>query len=76
MICALVMLRFMPKTDTHQRKFDMFGFALLAIAPAPVRGAISSSCAAGAPLSVGCWIAWSTRNNVYVLPSRRRIIRA
>jgi DHA2 family multidrug resistance protein len=31
-ICALVMLRFMPKTDTHQRKFDMFGFALLAIA--------------------------------------------
>src|SRR4029453_2112379 len=31
-ICALVMLRFMPKTDTHERKFDMFGFALLAIA--------------------------------------------
>ena len=26
------MLRFMPKTDTHERKFDMFGFALLAIA--------------------------------------------
>src|SRR6266550_5265643 len=31
-ICLLLMLRFMPKTDTHQRKFDMFGFALLAIA--------------------------------------------
>lgn len=31
-LCALVMLRFMPKTETHQRKFDMFGFALLAIA--------------------------------------------
>jgi DHA2 family multidrug resistance protein len=31
-ICALLMLRFMPKTDTHERKFDMFGFALLAIA--------------------------------------------
>jgi MFS transporter, DHA2 family, multidrug resistance protein len=31
-LCALVMLRFMPKTDTHRRKFDMFGFALLAIA--------------------------------------------
>jgi MFS transporter, DHA2 family, multidrug resistance protein len=31
-ICALVMLRYMPKTETHQRKFDMFGFALLAIA--------------------------------------------
>src|ERR671929_1491647 len=31
-ICALVMARFMPKTETHERKFDMFGFALLAIA--------------------------------------------
>nr|WP_262984802.1 DHA2 family efflux MFS transporter permease subunit [Sphingomonas daechungensis] len=31
-ICALIMLRYMPKTDTLQRKFDMFGFALLAIA--------------------------------------------
>ena len=29
--CILIMLRFMPKTDTHKRKFDMFGFALLAI---------------------------------------------
>jgi len=25
------MARFMPKTETHERKFDMFGFALLAI---------------------------------------------
>jgi len=31
-ICTLVMLRFMPKTETHSRKFDMFGFALLALA--------------------------------------------
>ena len=31
-ICALVMARFMPKTEQHQRKFDLFGFALLAIA--------------------------------------------
>src|SRR5205814_5269486 len=31
-ICALVMLRFMPKTETHRRRFDLFGFALLAIA--------------------------------------------
>ena len=31
-ICAFVMLRFMPKTETHKRNFDMFGFALLAIA--------------------------------------------
>ncbi|MFL6847994.1 MAG: DHA2 family efflux MFS transporter permease subunit, partial [Sphingomicrobium sp.] len=31
-ICTLIMLRFMPKTETHERKFDMFGFALLAIA--------------------------------------------
>src|SRR5256885_3897298 len=31
-ICLLLMLRFMPKTETHERKFDMFGFALLAIA--------------------------------------------
>jgi DHA2 family multidrug resistance protein len=30
-ICALLMLRFMPKTDTHERKFDIFGFALLGI---------------------------------------------
>jgi DHA2 family multidrug resistance protein len=31
-VCALLMLRFMPKTETHERKFDMFGFALLGIA--------------------------------------------
>jgi len=29
--CILIMMRFMPKTETHDRKFDMFGFALLAI---------------------------------------------
>src|SRR5439155_24264098 len=31
-LCTLVMLRFMPKTETHDRKFDMFGFILLALA--------------------------------------------
>jgi DHA2 family multidrug resistance protein len=31
-LCILIMMRFMPKTETHERKFDMFGFALLAIA--------------------------------------------
>jgi DHA2 family multidrug resistance protein len=31
-LCILIMARFMPKTETHQRKFDMLGFALLAIA--------------------------------------------
>jgi DHA2 family multidrug resistance protein len=31
-ICAWVMLQFMPKTDKHKRAFDLFGFALLAIA--------------------------------------------
>jgi MFS transporter, DHA2 family, multidrug resistance protein len=31
-LCILVMLPFMPKSGTHERKFDMFGFALLAIA--------------------------------------------
>src|SRR6476659_3582454 len=30
-MCALLMLRFMPKTDTHERKIDMFGFAMLGI---------------------------------------------
>src|SRR5438045_1768344 len=30
-ICTLIMMRFMPKTETHQRKFDMLGFAFLAI---------------------------------------------
>src|SRR5256885_572459 len=28
-ICLLLMLRFMPKTETHERKFDMFGFSVL-----------------------------------------------
>src|SRR6201991_2290664 len=36
-ICALVMLRFMPKTDTHERKFDIFGFALLGICVAALQ---------------------------------------
>ena len=31
-ICWLLMARFMPKTEKLGRKFDMFGFALLAIA--------------------------------------------
>jgi MFS transporter, DHA2 family, multidrug resistance protein len=31
-ICILLMLRFMPKTETHERKFDLFGFALLGLA--------------------------------------------
>ena len=31
-ICTLIMLRYMPKTETHRRNFDMFGFALLALA--------------------------------------------
>jgi DHA2 family multidrug resistance protein len=31
-LCWLLMARFMPKTETHQRKFDMFGFVLLALA--------------------------------------------
>src|SRR4051812_20615899 len=30
-ICTFLMLRFMPKTDKHERKFDMFGFGLLAV---------------------------------------------
>ncbi|WP_231463041.1 DHA2 family efflux MFS transporter permease subunit [Sphingomonas sp. URHD0057] len=36
-ICALLMLRFMPKTETHERKFDLFGFALLGIALAALQ---------------------------------------
>ncbi|MCH8614912.1 DHA2 family efflux MFS transporter permease subunit [Sphingomonas sp. SM33] len=31
-ICTFVMLRYMPKTETLKRSFDIFGFALLAIA--------------------------------------------
>jgi DHA2 family multidrug resistance protein len=30
-LCWLVMARFMPKTDVHKRKFDMFGFILLGL---------------------------------------------
>jgi DHA2 family multidrug resistance protein len=36
-LCILLMARFMPKTETHERKFDMFGFALLAIALAALQ---------------------------------------
>src|ERR1700755_2253249 len=36
-VCILIMMRFMPKTDTLKRKFDMFGFALLAIALASLQ---------------------------------------
>jgi len=31
-LCWLLMARFMPKAATHQRRFDMFGFILLALA--------------------------------------------
>ena len=31
-ICTFLMLRFMPKTETTRRKFDLLGFALLALA--------------------------------------------
>jgi DHA2 family multidrug resistance protein len=31
-LCTLIMMRFMPKTETHRRQFDMFGFILLALA--------------------------------------------
>jgi len=31
-LCVLLMLRFMPKTETVKRRFDLFGFALLALA--------------------------------------------
>ncbi|MEO8548297.1 MAG: DHA2 family efflux MFS transporter permease subunit [Sphingomicrobium sp.] len=31
-ICALLLLRFLPKAEKHQRRFDLFGFVLLAIA--------------------------------------------
>jgi len=36
-LCILIMARFMPNTDTHRRKFDMFGFALLAISLAALQ---------------------------------------
>jgi DHA2 family multidrug resistance protein len=31
-ICWMLIARFMPKTEPHERKFDMFGFILLALA--------------------------------------------
>jgi DHA2 family multidrug resistance protein len=31
-LCVLIMMRFMLRTETHERKFDMLGFALLGIA--------------------------------------------
>jgi DHA2 family multidrug resistance protein len=31
-ICALIMLRYMPKAPTNERKFDLLGFALLGLA--------------------------------------------
>jgi DHA2 family multidrug resistance protein len=31
-LCTILLLRFLPKTPTHQRKFDLLGFALLAVA--------------------------------------------
>jgi DHA2 family multidrug resistance protein len=36
-LCTLIMMRFMPKTETHRRTFDGFGFALLAIALAALQ---------------------------------------
>ena len=36
-LCILIMMRFMPKTETHKRKFDMFGFILLAISLASLQ---------------------------------------
>jgi DHA2 family multidrug resistance protein len=36
-VCILIMSQFMPTTETHKRKFDMFGFALLAIALASLQ---------------------------------------
>jgi DHA2 family multidrug resistance protein len=36
-VCILIMSQFMPNSETHKRKFDMFGFALLAIALASLQ---------------------------------------
>ncbi|RST31738.1 DHA2 family efflux MFS transporter permease subunit [Sphingomonas ginkgonis] len=36
-ICTLMLLRYMPKTETQNRRFDMFGFGLLAIAVAALQ---------------------------------------
>ena len=31
-ICTIMLMRYMPRAETHRRKFDLFGFALLALA--------------------------------------------
>src|SRR5206468_5064357 len=36
-LCTFIMMRFMPKTETHERKSDLFGFALLGIALASLQ---------------------------------------
>lgn len=36
-LCILIMSQFMPTSETHKRRFDMFGFALLAIALASLQ---------------------------------------
>jgi DHA2 family multidrug resistance protein len=36
-LCALLMARYMPKTEKHERRFDLFGFALLALALAALQ---------------------------------------
>jgi DHA2 family multidrug resistance protein len=36
-ICFFLMTAFMPKTETHKRRFDLFGFALLAVALASLQ---------------------------------------
>ncbi|MGN6850103.1 MAG: DHA2 family efflux MFS transporter permease subunit [Sphingomicrobium sp.] len=37
LLCILIMLPFMPRSGTHERKFDMFGFVLLAVALAALQ---------------------------------------
>jgi DHA2 family multidrug resistance protein len=36
-LCILIMSQFMPTSESHKRRFDMFGFALLAIALASLQ---------------------------------------
>ncbi len=36
-LCFFLMTAFMPKTDTHKRRFDLFGFTLLAVALASLQ---------------------------------------
>lgn len=36
-LCFFLMTAFMPSTDTHKRRFDLFGFSLLAIALASLQ---------------------------------------